>query len=69
MATTTTRGAGYGDMLHPVFPGTPCTLEVITLDDRQVIRVKQDGRGIGYFPTVEACVNHGVDLATAIIKE
>jgi hypothetical protein len=68
MAATATRGAGYSDVLMPVTPGIPCTLEVITLDDRQVIRVKQDGYGIGYFGTPQDAAEHGVDLTTAILR-
>lgn len=59
---------GYGNHPMPVGAG-PCTLEVINLDYHPVIRVQQGRYLIGYFPTVEAAVAHGVDLATAIIKE
>jgi hypothetical protein len=52
---------------HPVLPGIPCRVEVIVLDGEQTIRVRQDGRAIGYFPTPDAAAAHGVDLATAII--
>lgn len=52
---------------HPVLPGVPCDVELIVLDDQPTLRVRQDGRAIGYFPDPEAAARHGVDLATATI--
>lgn len=60
MAVTTFRP-------QPVAPDAPCTLEVICLDGRDVLRVKQEGRAIGYFANPTEAAAHGVDLATAVI--
>lgn len=61
-----TRGC-YGDVVPLVFPDQPCRATVIILDDRQTIRLEQDGRLIGYFTSV-AELPASVDLATLEIR-
>lgn len=60
------------DLIGPVIPTDgPCLIEVITLANPQptpVLKVRQNGRAIGYFRTPEEVAAAGVDLATATIR-